>query len=271
MQPYDVQMESRKKGNVVHHLIGKLKPVPGYRCFGEFTMIELLIVITILMVLAALLLPALTRAMVVARRTTCINNQRQVMLAFSNYAADFEAHIPFVNHPYDCTGTGCENHGYRINTPWFFFLLPYMGYEHLAPWEMRDYLTPMDIATSVLRCPVFPAENVTLLKCGMGRNNWIPPRGPKDGGANRTAIFGQFNMIKDSEKRILIADGDDTSLGKEDTSFQPAHFDPNSPYLKFDFFRHANTVNVLFVDGHVRSFRAEYVYVNTERTEFLLE
>ncbi|MCD6521950.1 type II secretion system protein [Candidatus Calescamantes bacterium] len=75
-----------------------------------FTLMELLIVISIIMVLASLLLPALVRAREGARRVVCLNNLRELMQGCQMYCNEWDGWLPLARNYWSNKDIPTRNH-----------------------------------------------------------------------------------------------------------------------------------------------------------------
>jgi prepilin-type N-terminal cleavage/methylation domain-containing protein len=98
---------------------------------SAFTLVELLVVITIIGILVAMMMPAVMGAREAARRMTCLNNLFQIGVALNNYQSAYDMLPPGTTDPQGPVHNTPQ--GYKMS--WMVHLLPYLDenliYRHI--------------------------------------------------------------------------------------------------------------------------------------------
>jgi prepilin-type N-terminal cleavage/methylation domain-containing protein/prepilin-type processing-associated H-X9-DG protein len=228
-----------------------------------FSMIELLISIAIVSLLAALLLPALSRARQMARSVACVSNLKQLYLANTMFAAEHDGHYVPAAPDIDQTGGGLIRwHGARKTIDDDFD--PDAG-------SLAEYLPD----ARVKECPVFfefreRGDVPNAFESGTGGYGYNMPyiggtsyaepfpddlrEGTLD---SRVRLPSQTIMFADA---ALPQDGYIIEYGFVEPPYFPTPefprgnptFGNSSPSIHF---RHFGRANVVWADGHVTSER----------------
>ncbi len=239
------------------------------RSWRRFTLIELLVVVAIIAILAAMLLPVLSRARELAYRAMCLSNMKQLGLAYHLYAEENREFVPLWE----------TNAGKYYWGEWYKLYYPYVSGSLLwsdeAPCSLKN------------RSPNWLGKTVPVFDCPLTTNNvWFHWDGSPVYGnhpktfdyltnslnkiSNRSASDGNFRLTDLDQDGFLLIESYQYDGFHSDTLADPAYMcgskrrmnctrlsGTGSVQLKDDGRRspgvhHGGGSNVLFPDGHAR-------------------
>jgi prepilin-type N-terminal cleavage/methylation domain-containing protein/prepilin-type processing-associated H-X9-DG protein len=153
-----------------------------------FTLIELLVVIAIIAILAAMLLPALSRAKQKAKGIQCMNNLHQLTLAWILYSGDFNERLP-LNGGSDSVATSLTDA--RLNSgSWVHGLMGGLGIgggATLPELVKAGSLYPYTKSLAIYKCP---ADH----KTGQGGTPFAPQIAPTTRSMSMNAFMNPINL-----------------------------------------------------------------------------
>lgn len=226
--------------------VGRAVPCPT----RGFTLIELLVVIAIIAILAAFLLPALSRAKQRAYTIACLNNLRQLQLCWHMYAHDNDDVIPPNNFVYQVTMGSTNN--------------PTLGEDQLtwcrglAPLETNDIsaanslLFEYNQSRTIYHCP---ADHSTIDNFP----NLLRKRSynlSNSANCQADSHFRKYPEIRVPSQLFIFIDTSEKYIW--DSTFGVI---PSDYYYWFDYWldipadRHLQGANLTFADGHAEHWK----------------
>lgn len=199
------------------------------RTRSGFTLIEILVVVAIIGLLAALLFPVFQTVRARGRTTVCISNLRQLGAAISQYAADYDDRLPYAPNP---------NTKEIVSRPQPVYGEPLDSIAATLP-DIRFVLKPYGATPALFFCPSDRMSRL-LLEDDPSRKptqfeHWGSSYRYDDERGLKRKRLGSYRAPTQS---YLMEDGDD---------FHGSSMDTGEPYAK------GARINMLFADMHVKT------------------
>ncbi len=236
-----------------------LSAKPG-RGVAGFSLVELMVVVVVIAIMAALLLPALAKTKEHARSAGCRSNMKQLTLALLMYAEDNEETLPWPG----AVGRAVANPAFYgadwcVTPPEMPTLefsaesadLPGFGHNaecgsifpYVTSQPRRDYDANFKLTTSVYRCP--SSGNLgAALRVNYSLNAWLEPGTTRPNTSPVPPNGVTTSSVSDPSRKILLVNED--PRGMRSAAFAPQSRDR-------DVLAHLDKANIGFMDGHLES------------------